>query len=94
MAEVIPFTQKEDGADAHLTGQGFCLHCHHDWVAVAPLGTVWLECPECGTNKATFREHVELTGEPAWTCKCDNQLFTVHKNGIFCPNCGSYQVFP
>ena len=29
-------------------GSAWCLECHHEWVAVWPLGADSLECPVCG----------------------------------------------
>ena len=30
-----------------IRGQAHCLLCLREWIAVAPIGTPWLECPEC-----------------------------------------------
>lgn len=30
-------------------GESWCLNCHHEWVAVWPLGAESLECPACGS---------------------------------------------
>jgi len=31
-------------------GSSWCLNCHHEWVAVWPLGAESLECPACGST--------------------------------------------
>ena len=31
-------------------GTSWCLNCHHEWVAVWPLGAESLECPACGST--------------------------------------------
>ena len=31
-------------------GAAWCLDCHHEWVAVWPLGAESLECPACGST--------------------------------------------
>jgi len=73
------------------------MSCSHEWIAVAPAGATWLECPECHTMKGLFK-HACLKSaenndgwEPWWTCSCGNELFVVYRNGIMCPNCGKEQ---
>lgn len=43
MGEVIDF----QAFRPHLVGKATCLACSHEWTAVAPIGTLWLTCPEC-----------------------------------------------
>jgi predicted RNA-binding Zn-ribbon protein involved in translation (DUF1610 family) len=71
----------------HLVGEAKCLSCNHEWAAVAPIGTVWLECPECGLEKGRLAGTV-YRDEPHWHCNCGNELFYVTANGYYCPNCG------
>lgn len=86
-------TQAED-AEPHLSGKGHCLNCHHVWVAVAPLDTVDLECPECHTMKGVFNYAVTPPDDvDVWTCSCDNQLFYITPEGHWCPNCGQYNSY-
>lgn len=74
-----------------MSGDAFCLQCGHQWVAVAPAGTVRLECPECHTEKGLFRFECVLPDEtPTWTCHCGNQLFYLTPDGHLCANCGIY----
>ena len=81
--------------DPHQEGEAFCMGCNHTWVAVAPVGALAFECPSCHCHKGHFKFECGLAeGTGVWTCKCDNQLFNVTEKGIFCPNCGIYQVFP
>ncbi|HSX21491.1 MAG TPA: hypothetical protein VLE97_01800 [Gaiellaceae bacterium] len=74
--------------DPHSSGEAICLDCKHTWAAVAPTGTVWLECPGCGLTRGRFRYQHERTGAAHWTCKCGNDLFHVTPDGYYCPNCG------
>lgn len=76
------------------------MDCAHEWAGVADLKDLqdsegWLECPKCsaikGRMKYPFRPPV---GALVWICKCDNELFHVTKNGVYCPNCGDYSCFP
>lgn len=74
---------------SHLSGEAFCSHCKHEWVAVVPVGTVELECPKCGTNKGLLKHGCEP--EEAWTCGCGCHMFMISRNGVICWNCGEYQ---
>lgn len=78
-----------------MAGTAICSACHHEWLSVAPTGTMELECPECSTMKGRFKfDCAPPEGTLSWTCNCGNQLFNVLEDGIFCPNCGNYQTFP
>ncbi len=74
----------------HMSGHALCVGCKHEWEAVAPLGTAWLTCPNCDTNKGRFVNYVEPPGE-RWECNCGSQLFFATKDGMMCPNCGVWQ---
>lgn len=87
MAEVIPFKRPED---PHMTGEARCMKCGREWVAAAPIGTEWLECPGCGTMHGTFKQPIERDGAH-WVCKCGNELFRVTPDGYYCPACGEWQ---
>lgn len=89
MDSILPFQSREP-IDPHSAGKAHCLACQHKWTAVVPVGTVWLTCPACGTNKGLLIYACQLD-EKHWTCDCDNQLFMITKAGIYCPNCGSSQ---
>lgn len=73
-----------------MTGDAIC-ECTHSWVAVAPVGTVWLVCPRCGTQKGRFKFPVNYAIKEVWTCQCSNQLFYITKDGAYCPMCGDWQ---
>lgn len=75
----------------HAAGMAHCLACAHAWVAVAPTGVVWLECPACHAVKGLMDMPYERVNEPHWTCDCGNQLFYATLNGMYCPNCGEQQ---
>ena len=89
---VVAFKRKEPD-EPHLSGWAQCLDCKHRWMAVAPVGTRELDCPECGLNKGRFR-NVCMPEKDAeiWVCQCGGDLFVVSKaNGYMCANCGLYQ---
>jgi len=70
----------------HLSGNAKCLACDYKWVAVAPIGTVDLECPECGTWKGVY---TGLTApDTVWQCDCGNQHFYISQEDAMCSRCG------
>lgn len=72
------------------TGEAVCMACRATWVAVAPSGTAWLECPACGCSHGHFK-YPFLMGEWVWTCACGNDLFGICEAGPYCPACGALQ---
>lgn len=70
-----------------ISGRAQCLSCKHEWDAVAPTGTTWMECPACSLKRGRFVAQCEYD-EPHLHCACGNNLFYVAQSGIYCPNCG------
>jgi len=89
MNKVIKLTSRTERGP-HLSGEAFCARCHHEWISVAPVGTVDIECPECHTMKGLFKHGCEPQYE-AWTCNCGCYMFMISPKGIICWNCGDYQ---
>lgn len=87
---VIDIAQAKADREPHLSGTGVCLACRHEWVAVAPVGTVWMECPACSLERGRFKGSVGMGGLH-WHCKCGNDLFHATQDGMYCPNCGEWQ---
>lgn len=83
--------EKKENEAPHFSGPAACLACKHEWVAVAPAGTVWLECPKCGTERGVMKGPCMHFGEDHWTCECGNILFHITKHAIYCPMCGKPQ---
>ena len=84
MADVIDIAAHQP----HLSGTVICAACGHEWEAVAPIGTVSLECPECGSYKGFFRGQVERPG-PHWHCACGNPTFMIDADDrVYCLVCG------
>jgi len=79
-----------DAFRPHATGKAQCLDCHHEWVAVAPIGEVWLECPACTLLRGRYVFPFVRDGEE-WACNCGNDLFHIKREGAYCPNCGVWQ---
>lgn len=91
MAEIIQFVKSEaEDETPHLSGEAVCMLCGHEWVAVVPVGTVWLECSECHSMKGHLKYAVQRDGNE-WCCGCGNGLFRVTPDGYYCPNCGEWQ---
>lgn len=92
-ADVINFLDKRPAPadEPHLTGEAVCTTCGHKWMAVAPVGTVHLTCPECSRLQGVFKNAVEP--ETAWACNCNgNQLFFLTRAGAMCRSCGVITV--
>ena len=80
--------------EPHMSGKAHCIQCDHVWGAVAPVGTVFLECPECKTQKGRFVGHCAPDdGVEFRECNCGNQLFYLTREGHMCANCGTYQFY-
>lgn len=87
MGEVVNL----DAQRPHLAGEAICLSCKHEWAAVCPIGTTWLECPACHLLRGVMKFPVIRDGLH-WTCACGNQLFYISPDGTYCPNCGGWQT--
>lgn len=91
MATITEFKRKcEESEGPHMSGEAKCMQCKYEWVAVAPIGTYWLECPSCGAIKGFFKYYALRDGDH-WMCSCGNSNFYIVKKGIYCPNCGDWQ---
>lgn len=85
---IIKFPSAEERSP-HLSGAAACMACHHSWVAVAPVGTYELECPECHAIKGYYINPV-VYGEDIWQCNCGCCVFHIHpKIGPYCVNCAA-----
>ncbi len=89
--QVIQFIQPKK-YDPHLTGNARCSTCKHEWIAVAPIGEDWLECPGCNEVKGRF-VHDAVPNDDVWVCKCGCDVFRVTRNAAFCIHCGNRQSF-
>ena len=90
MGEVIAFNK----LDPHATGEAVCISCKHEFIAVAPVGEVWFDCPECGIEKATWKYVFKFkAGTEIRVCACGNELFYLTREGHACALCGKYQQY-
>ena len=84
MAEILDL----DKFRPHITGLAKCLACKHEWQAVAPIGTVSLECPTCALDKGVF-DAVTVPEVPILECACGCRHFFVRENWLVsCCLCG------
>ena len=94
--KVVSLQERREQKDPHMTGEARCLTCKHEWVAVSPIGTTWLECPFCMALSGRYINHVERAVTEGgqvehWTCPCGNDLFYISREYIYCPVCGATQ---
>ena len=87
---VISLLKEREERTPHSSGKARCLACKHEWMAVAPTGVTWMECPSCSLERGRFVAQHERDGLH-WHCHCGNNLFWVMESGYYCPNCGDWQ---
>lgn len=96
---IIDLQKAREERSPHLSGKVRCLNCKYEWVGVAPIGTVWVECPECGSRKACFYYDVGPNAKQyVFECNCGCDLLRlVSESGepdffksseLLCANCG------
>lgn len=76
----------------HLHGDTICLQCGDKNYSKAPIGTVFMKCWRCQTEKVVFSYPIGRNDVDHWECKCGNRLFLLTKHGPYCPKCGVYQT--
>ena len=80
-----------DNYRPHRSGMACCLNCKNEWAAVAPIGTVALECPECRTMQGIY-VGLAATEFKQWQCQCDSFVFFIDEHGAYCSHCGTRPV--
>ena len=88
---VVELAAVREERSPHTSWQARCLDCHHEWVAVAPLGTYWLTCPSCSLLRGKYIFAFNFDKDLHWTCACGNDLFYMLNYACYCPNCGTGQ---
>lgn len=93
MNNVIDFAQAKIESQSHWAGEIRCIGCQHEWAGVAPMGTMWVECPECGFSKGHPKHPFSCAvGESVYSCACGSQALTAVANSahmkIMCMACG------
>jgi ribosomal protein S27E len=74
----------------HSAGKAVCLGCEHEWVSVAPIGCIHLDCPKCERAQGVWKHGFEpQDGESFWRCNCGGTLFYLQPNRVIrCRACG------
>lgn len=93
MAEIVSLAKFKEENSPHWAGAAKCVSCKHEWVAVAPLGTEWIECPECGLERGhAYHAFGAEAGDSLFQCNCGCEALTAYyRAGRFrfqCMNCG------
>lgn len=97
MGDVVKLEREPEGP--WLAGKAKCLDCATEWAHVSPVGTLYLECPQCKTQRGVLYAPCDgAEGEGIWTCGCGCDLFKiVAENGRYkwtiCLRCGTPQDF-
>jgi Zn finger protein HypA/HybF involved in hydrogenase expression len=79
----------------HLSGKARCTACGHEWVAVAPVGTLWFDCPACHTERGLYVAPItDVDGSShIFLCPCGGDAFAIHLfDGVaivHCVRCGA-----
>lgn len=93
MSNVLAFPAKES-KQQHGSGEARCMSCGHNWIAVAPVGEVLFECPECLAVKGHYLYPFDFAdGTMVRECNCGCRLFFLSTEGHLCAHCGSYQAY-
>mgnify|MGYP006321819925 FL=1 len=86
---VISLAEARAEREPHTSGKAKCQSCAHEWVAVAPVGTYELECPECAATKGYYLGAM-LRGEETFVCNCGCDVFRISPvHGPYCVNCAT-----
>ena len=93
MSNVVDFAQAKIESQPHWTGVVKCVGCQHEWTGTAPVGDMWVECPECGFPKGHPKHPFNCAvGESVYTCGCGSEAMTViatpNEMKIICTACG------
>ena len=90
MSETIDFAKAKAERSPHLACKARCVACKHEWQAVAPLGTLELECPSCGLTRGQWMYPFNLDkGQMIFVCNtCDVTGSRSWSHRAFCVGCG------
>lgn len=87
----IDFAKAKAERTPHITGKAKCTACKHEWVAVAPVGTLQMECPSCELQRGQWiYPFSPAEGEQIFVCNiCTSTNFAVLPDRVLCVGCGT-----
>ncbi len=100
MGEVVSLLRVKEDRTPHAQGSARCISCKHTWQAVAPLGTMTLQCPSCNEMKGLWTHTFgpEPGKTQVYTCVvCESTHMTAYRKigddttRFMCVGCGSSQ---
>ena len=94
---VISLAAEREARQPHWEGPCKCIECQHEWHGVAPVGTMWVDCPSCHLPKGHPKHPFgAMEGDIAFTCHCGSEALTAYmRKGHFylrCMACGTDQT--
>jgi len=94
---VISLAAAREERQPHWAGNVYCIGCHHEWVGVGPLGTMFVDCPSCGLPKGTPKHpFMADDGDLVFACNCGCEVMTAYKRKgnlyVRCMGCGTDQT--
>lgn len=93
MTVINLFKPRAESIEPTLAGPTVCMGCRHEWVAVAPVGTVTFRCPACELDKGVAAGFVLKAEEESFHCGCGGFLFVIHRSQTMCAACGERAAF-
>tara|TARA_Y100000815_G_C13263217_1_gene470132 strand:- start:118 stop:429 length:312 start_codon:yes stop_codon:yes gene_type:complete len=89
MSNVVSLATAREERSAHVCGTAKCLQCRHEWEAVAPVGTIDLECPECSLPRGIWKYNFgPMEGDQMLVCDCGNDALSAYlRHGKMCVKC-------
>lgn len=89
---VTDISKAREARNPQRTGIARCIGCKHEWVATAPVGAPYVDCPECEAKMGRFIAPALLQPDEARVqCSlCGSQLFMVTAQLVLhCVSCGN-----
>lgn len=93
--KIVSLAEAREARQPHWTGTAYCVGCRNEWVAVAPMGVMWVDCPACGLPKGTPKHPFGAdVGDRVLTCDiCGSEALTAYYRGdafyARCMGCGN-----
>lgn len=90
---VISLAGEREKRSPHWSGCCICLGCKHEWVSVAPIGVMFVDCPSCGLPKGHPKHPFGASeGDSLFQCDCGSEALTAYfRKGelrLMCMACG------